>query len=109
MNYHTEFPDFGELDVTLPPGLEDQSWNQDTCPCFGIVVRETERTGVLGLTLFIDYADSGRSESPGEDRFRATSGDPTDGNNTDWFITNDWDEMRAWIEAHRPTPEQLLS
>lgn len=52
MNYRTEFPDFGELDVELPAGFEDTSWYQDALPSF---VNEA-----LGVVLMIDHPEPDR-------------------------------------------------
>lgn len=36
--YMHEFPDYDRA-LTIPPGWEDGSWHNDTCPC---IVRETK-------------------------------------------------------------------
>lgn len=100
-NYRTAFPDYGELDVTLPEGFVDASWHNDVCPCFEIQTDADAQTGHAGLTLFIDYADPAKRELGEVLRFSATLGDPHMGG-TKWFTTSDWDEMLAWIEANRP-------
>lgn len=51
-NYRIEFPDFGELDVTLPPSFDDFSWHNDVCPCF---MRDN-------LMIWIDFKDPARRE-----------------------------------------------
>lgn len=36
-DYRAEFPDFGDLDVTLPPGFDNCSDLHEACPSFHYV------------------------------------------------------------------------
>lgn len=53
-SYRTEFPDYGELDFTLPTGFVDRSWHNDACPAW-------EHDG-LRLRIMADYRDQSLSE-----------------------------------------------
>lgn len=101
-NYREAFPDFGELDVVLPPGFVDCSFRNDSCPAFV----DEER----GLFLFVDYADPDRREVPDLSRFSLVEGTrhPIHGlqrtaQDVDVVSTDDWDEVLAVLES-RPTP-----
>jgi hypothetical protein len=48
------FPDFPEIDVTIPPGFVDDSWSQDVCPKFV----NTD----LKLCIWIDYPNKADRE-----------------------------------------------
>jgi hypothetical protein len=60
MTYQTEFPDF-TLDFAVPAGFVDQSWRNDSCPCW---VNDRRR-----LIFSADYADPAMREIPEGDRF----------------------------------------
>lgn len=45
--YLREFPDFGPLDIAIPPGFVDTSWHNDACPSW-------THEG-LGLKLWINF------------------------------------------------------
>lgn len=99
--YRTEFPDFGDLDVTLPEGFVDASDSQDMCPKFEIQRDIDMETGYASLTVFIDYADPEQRELGEVLRFTATTGDTSMGS-TEYFTTSEWPEMLEWIAANRP-------
>jgi hypothetical protein len=58
--YLTEHPDFGHESLAVPDGFEDCSYRNDDCPSW--------YNRVLGLKLWIDYAEPSRRE-PGRLRF----------------------------------------
>jgi hypothetical protein len=63
--YRREFPDFGALDVPLPPGFEDRSVHSEPTPVFVRVLANQSR-----IRICVDYADQDLRERVGE-RFRA--------------------------------------
>lgn len=90
--YHTEFPDFGDLDVRLPAWLKDVSWKNDACPRFE----------GLGLRLWIDYKDKAKSEFPGEPRFTVGPID-ADGNMDEHaatMSTDSWEAVQTYLEIY---------
>lgn len=55
--YRTEFPNFGDLDVDLPPGFQDKSSRVDPMPSFIKALSGAGVTPVAELILSIDHAD----------------------------------------------------
>jgi hypothetical protein len=104
-NYLQEFPNFGELDVTLPEGFHDVSYHHDTMPSF-TRQRWPERDFV---TLWVDYADEARREIPGHPRFLlllTTPGtDTTDETIVALLHTDDWPNMLAAVAKYFPNPK----
>lgn len=98
-DYREAFPDFGELDVVLPPGFVDGSFRQDSCPTF---INEE-----AGLFLFVDYANPDDREVPDLQRFSLVQGTPhpvhglqRDNQNIDLISTDDWAEVIETLERH---------
>ena len=102
--YMEEFPDFGEMDVAIPPGFADRSYRNETCPCF--------IDDDAGLFLFIDYADPQAREFPETPRFHLVEGTrhpvyglQRDDANVEVALTDDWSEILAALEARsNPSP-----
>lgn len=95
MTYKTEFPDFGDLDIELPPDFEDTSWRNDTCPSFRSMSRS--------LLLYIDYADPAAREYPESTRFTVERviGEtfaPDNSNVTTLLHTDDWSAVDALLK-----------
>jgi hypothetical protein len=60
MNFRTEFPDYPAADMpTMPEGFTDQSWHNDTCPCWA--------RG--DLVIWCDYVDTAKREWDDGPRF----------------------------------------
>lgn len=87
--YRKEFPDFGELDVTIPVGFIDQSWHNDACPRF-------ERGH---YQLHIDYADRTLTEFPdGGLRFMLCVAHEDNPSHSETLIdTDDWSKVEAYF------------
>lgn len=95
--YQTEFPDFGQLDVQLPPGFKDVSWHHESMPSFAKVLE----SGAY-LWVAIDYADLSLREIPALDRFNALLyASEHESEIRSHHSTDDWDAMVHWIsEQH---------
>jgi hypothetical protein len=91
MTFQTEFTDFpAETLPPIPAGWTDQSWHNDTCPCFN---------AGNGNVVFIDYADTDLREWPESKRF-TVQGDPEIVDHNDVLLeTDDWSEVLAFIAA----------
>ena len=109
--YRTEFPDFGELDVTLPAGMIDLSLNTDVMPLFCF----PERPDGIVVMVWIDYADPAKSkclEDVEHYRFHCITYKDSDeyGEACEELLTGNWAEAVAWLEARRtqsfPPPPQ---
>lgn len=102
MTYKQVFPRFGDLDVTLPHGFEDQSNDQDDCPSFALFAEGNDGDAIL--TIFIDYKEEGdrvyaMEQGASPCRFHAHV------NATGKSLTtNEWDEVLEWAETNRPKP-----
>lgn len=91
-NYRTEFPDFGELDVTLPPGFEDCSDLHEACPSF--------QSQDLGLRIYVGYSDPRMQEFPQhEERFSVwhyVAGKTL-------LSTDSWSEVEDFVASCKPS------
>lgn len=67
--YRTEFPDFGELDIVLPPGFSDTSNRVDPTPSFIKVLSPQGIVPVTELMLLIDHADPSARRGDASSRF----------------------------------------
>lgn len=97
--YKSEFPDFGEMDVAIPPGFVDTSWHNDTMPSF-----QKEQSDGSFLTLWVDYADPekcemNRTESP---RFTITHEDHNHNGIGTLLETDNYDEVLAKLDSLAP-------
>jgi len=86
--WREEFPDFPVEDmIDIPQGFVDQSWHNDTCPCF-----DNERAG---LRLWVDYKDKAQREMPNvSSRFLLTD---IDGEHTIIAHSETWDVIERAI------------
>jgi hypothetical protein len=93
-SYKEEFPDFGTLDVRLPEGFRDNSWHNDTMPCF---VRDLPEDGEGMILIWTDYVNQLKREVPGNPRFfiqhSTRDGDPV----RDLLATDNWDEVLDFV------------
>lgn len=64
MFYQTAFPRFGELDIPLPDGFEDDSKPEHQMPTF---IKNMENGNIL--RLWVDFKDKALSSFPNEPRF----------------------------------------
>lgn len=90
--YKQFFPTFGDLDVVVPFGFEDQSNEHDDCPCFAL----SKEDGDTALTLFIDFKDEKDRAEKNPCRFVVYD------NAADGLTTDDWEEVLAFVGARRP-------
>jgi len=97
--YQIEFPDFGELDVVLPEGFEDQSHHDSSCPCFALAGPDTDETGVFLLTISVDYANQERRRADDGARFAVYHGEIHSSNQA--LLTDDWAEVLEYVRSHR--------
>jgi hypothetical protein len=101
--YLVEFPDFGELDVVLPKGFEDQSHHDSSCPCFALAGPDTDDTGIFLLTISVDYADPAQRRADDGARFAVYHGEIHSSNQA--LLTEDWAEVLEYVRSHRPVDE----
>ena len=93
-SYQTEFPDYPELDVTLPAGYTDTSGHNESCPSF-----ERTLAGGLVVRVLIDYPDNDKREEHGTVRFTfwvyhlGRLLEPTPALHPG---TDDWEEFLKW-------------
>lgn len=91
-SFATEFPDFPVADMpAIPGGFIDTSWHNDVCPSF--------TSDVLGLTIWVDYADVTRREHQGWLRFRVTPQDHGVDVSGEDLETDDWADVETFITA----------
>jgi hypothetical protein len=89
-HYQIEFPDFAPDTMPVIPGsFLDTSWRNDACPSF--------TSDVLGLSLFIDFADPAAREFPDGKRFNLINQDHGVEVGTWSLETDDMQEVRAEI------------
>ncbi len=92
MSYRDVFPDFGDIDVSLPAGFHDCSDPIESCPSF----ENTE----LGLRIYIANASPDRREFPdNEARFRVwhrVAGRTL-------LLTDQWNEVEDFVARCKPT------
>lgn len=93
-HYLAQFPDFGLLDVEIPPGFTDESWFKNSCPSFELAGPDNYASGWPLLTIFIDYADSGLRAEPGDVRFHVYIGAVSDQAD---FRSDDWAEVLSFV------------
>jgi len=103
--YQREFPDFGELDVALPPGFTDESWHNDAMPSFA-----KELPNGYFLKLWIDYADQSKSEVPMISRFSLGLYNQDMEHITDLKYVDDIADINDFVAAYepKPTPAQFI-
>lgn len=103
--YLREFPDFGELDVTLPAGFTDESWHNDAMPSFA-----KELPNGYFLKLWVDYADQSKSEVPMTSRFSLGLYNQDMEHITDLKYVDDIAEINAFLATYvpKPTPAQFI-
>ncbi|MCZ4283161.1 hypothetical protein O4H49_20455 [Kiloniella laminariae] len=94
MSYIEEFPGF-ELDVIIPSGFKDCSWNKEPCPSWG---KELEDGGVI--RLIIDYPIASYRDYPGNSRFHCQYW--MDGENDEMPLavvhSDNWNHILNWIK-----------
>jgi len=93
MSWQTEFPDFPAADLpAIPPGFEDTSWHNDTCPSF--------TSDEAGLTIWVDYlAPASREYEGAYPRFGVTAQDHGVETSGPSLMTDSWEEVLAFIDA----------
>ena len=91
-DYRTEFPDFGELDVTLPTGFEDCSDHHEACPSF--------QRPHLGLRIYVGYRDPRMREFPQNDE-RFSVWHYVAGKKL--LSTDEWSEVEEFVAGCKPT------
>jgi hypothetical protein len=88
-DYRKAFPNFGILDVDLPPGFVDCSCDYEACPAFENLS--------LGLRIYVNYVDRSLWEAPEtEARFRVWRFGPA----TSILLTDDWAEVLALVAGY---------
>jgi hypothetical protein len=90
LNYRTAFPDFGDLDVEIPKGFEDRSWNNDVCPSW--------QHPIANLRIWVDFKDRAIREFPDNARFTLESFNEETGVSGETIHTDDWSEIVAEVE-----------
>lgn len=89
MTFQTEFPDFPATDMpAIPAGWTDQSWRNDSCPCFN--------TG-NGALVYVDFADTSLREIPDGTRFNVQADPEIHGHNETFLDTDIWDEVLFFV------------
>lgn len=88
--YRQEFPDF-DLDVEIPAHWYDNSWHNDVCPSWHVVIPH----GVL--RVFIDYADPEMREMQGE-RFGVSMWTHDYDYIQDVMLTDDWSAVLRKVD-----------
>lgn len=94
--FKQEFPDFGEMDVEIPSDFEDQSWHNESCPCF--------HSETAQAFLWVDYEDPARREYEGALGFTLSvsiDGQVPDDAREPLCSTDDWAAMLKAIDARR--------
>ena len=94
--FKQEFSDFGEMDVEIPSDFEDQSWHNESCPCF--------HSETAQAFLWVDYEDPARREYEGALRFTLSvsiDGQVPDDAREPLCSTDDWAAMLKAIDARR--------
>lgn len=92
MTYRTEFPDFDPATMTpMPEGFEDTSWHNNSMPSF--------QSDVLGLVIYVDFADEALREWKGMKRFSMydTDGEGALATDEPFLSTDDWSEVLAIV------------
>lgn len=92
--YKKAFPDFN-LDIDIPEGFVDCSWENEPCPSFQNIDLE--------LILYVDYADTNLREFKDIERFSlvATKNGMFMENNDQLITTDNWDEILLEIENRK--------
>jgi hypothetical protein len=92
--YKQAFPDF-LLDVEIPEGFVDCSWENEPCPSF--------QNKELELILYVDYADPDQREFADSERFSLveTANGMFTENNDQLINTNEWDKILLEIENRK--------
>ena len=90
MTYQIEFPDFAPATLpAIPVEWTDQSWHNDSCPCFN--------TG-KGVVVFIDFEDVKLREiDEAGDRFSVHADPEIHDHNDVLMSTDDWNEVLAFV------------
>lgn len=103
--YLREFPDFGVLDVRLPPGFADESWHNDAMPSFA-----KELPNGYFLKLWVDYADQSMSEVPMTSRFSLGLYNQDMEHISDLKYVDDIADIDDFVAAYqpKPTPAQFV-
>jgi len=103
--YQREFPDYGELDIALPPGFTDESWHNDAMPSFA-----KELPNGYFLKLWIDYADQSKSEVPMTSRFSLGLYNQDMEHITDLKYVDDIADITNFVASYqpKPTPAQFI-
>lgn len=108
MSYKTEFPHFGEIEVEIPDGFEDVSWQNDAYPCFADSKRR--------LFLWIANRDSAQRELETARFMIERGGQVIDGSlqhglsrGADLLETEEWSEVidfLAKFDVEHSTPNR---
>lgn len=103
--YQVEFPDFGELDVTLPEGFTDASWHNDACPSFDKRLPNRQY-----LRIWIDYKVPADREFSERMRFSLGLYDHEVSHLRDLLESEDFSEICRAAEEFKPqaTPFQMI-
>lgn len=99
MSYRDEFPDFGDVDVTIPDGFQDLSWHNDTCPSFGMELPGYPESDPRWIRVFIDYADKTKSEHPDNPRFLAVVDGELGSEPATQLASDAWKAVVGWLKA----------
>lgn len=90
--FQIEFSDFDPATLpAIPTEWTDQSWHNDSCPCFN-----TQK----GVVVFVDYEDVGLREHDGGERFSVHADPEIHDHNDVLMSSDDWNEVLKFVEAY---------
>jgi len=95
--WRSEFPDFPAATMPeIPAGFADTSWHNDACPSF--------TSDACELRLWVDFLDPAQREHPeSKSRFYLQPQRAGVEISGDGLLSNDWQEVLAFIAAKRET------
>lgn len=89
--WRDEFPDMpADAMPEIPEGFVDESWHNDTCPCFWSEAR--------GVRLWVDYPDRERREEPTLERFSLMAGEHASPDQIEVLRTENWSDVLKALE-----------